>query len=329
ARWREEGWDGRPLHERFGLGTMVDLPVNYGPAPLFERRVIEEDERTRLLINYDGIQIRELKDNPLSSMPQFVRFPVETEADFDRLAAERLGLDFEKRVPDDWEQQAELWHDCTDPIRCWPGQWGGYFGTPRNFMGVENLCIAFHDQPGLIEKMMENRTESLIKITDKVLQYTTIDTFWLWEDMAYNHGSIINPELFKRFALPHYRRVCEWLREQGVENIFLDSDGDIRDLIPIWLEGGINGLWPFEVQSGMDVVQIRREYGHDLRMGGGIDKRAVAIGGETMRREVERVMPLVEDGGYIPELDHDAPPDISWKNICEYMAYLRLRLDRG
>ena len=80
--------------------------------------------------------------------------------------------------------------------------------------------------------------------------------------MAYNHGSLINPDMFKRFALPHYRKVCEWLRAQGVKIIFLDSDGDIRELIPIWLEAGINGLWPFEVQAGMDVVKIRCEYGH-------------------------------------------------------------------
>ncbi|MDP7397055.1 MAG: uroporphyrinogen decarboxylase family protein [Lentisphaeria bacterium] len=329
ARWRQEGWDGRFLYEIFGFETLVDLPVNYGPAPLFEETVIAEDERTRLFVNHAGIQMRELKDNPQSSMPQFVRFPVETEADFEQLAAARFGVDFEKRVPDEWEKLSESWQDRADPVRCWPAQWGGFFGTLRGLMGVENLCFAFLEQPALIEKMMASRAEALIRITEKVLEHTTIDTFWLWEDMAYNHGSIIDPGLFRRFALPHYRRVCDWLRRQGIENIFLDSDGDIRELIPIWLEGGINGLWPFEVQSGMDVVEVRREYGHDLRLGGGIDKRAVAVGGETMRREVERVMPLVEDGGYVPEMDHDAPPDISWGNVCDYMEYLRLRLDRG
>ena len=64
-------------------------------------------------------------------------------------------------------------------------------------------------------------------------------------------------------------------------------------------------------------------------MMGGIDKRAVATGGETMRKAVDHVMTLVEDGGYIPELDHGAPPDISWHNICEYMEHLKYRLGRG
>ncbi|MCL4506168.1 MAG: hypothetical protein M1434_11650 [Chloroflexi bacterium] len=100
-------------------------------------------------------------------------------------------------------------------------------------------------------------------------------------------------------------------------------------MIPVWLDAGINGLWPFEVAAGMDVLAVRRRYGHDLAIGGGIDKRAVAVGGESMRREVDRVMPLVENGGYLPELDHTAPPDISWQKYGEYMHYLLYRLGRG
>jgi uroporphyrinogen-III decarboxylase len=88
-------------------------------------------------------------------------------------------------------------------------------------------------------------------------------------------------------------------------------------------------LWPFEVQSGMDVLAVRQTYGRDLVIMGGIDKRTLVPGGEVMRREVDRVMPLVEQGGYIPELDHSVPPDISWPNFCEYVAYLKQRLGRG
>jgi uroporphyrinogen decarboxylase len=62
---------------------------------------------------------------------------------------------------------------------------------------------------------------------------------------------------------------------------------------------------------------------------GGLDKRVLKEGGDVMRREVDRVMPLVEQGGYIPELDHSVPPDVSWKNFCDYIEYLKLRLGRG
>ena len=55
----------------------------------------------------------------------------------------------------------------------------------------------------------------------------------------------------------------------------------------------------------------------------------IAKGSEALRREVDRVLPLVDDGGYIPELDHSVPPDISWPVFCEYMDYLKRRLQRG
>ena len=79
----------------------------------------------------------------------------------------------------------------------------------------------------------------------------------------------------------------------------------------------------------MDVVKVRSEYGRDLALMGGIDKRTLIAGGREMRNEIDRVMPLVEEGGYVPELDHSVPPDVSWTNFCDYIEYLKLRLSRG
>jgi hypothetical protein len=327
--WRTQGWDGRPFDEIFGTDRLLPVDVYYGPAPEFSYQVVEEDERTRVYINHEGILMREFKEHRDTSMPQFVQFPVENEEDFKRLAAERLGLNLEARFPEAWKQRVAAWKDSEWPRRCWADRWGGFFGPLRNLMGLEGLCVAFYEQPALVERMMAQRAEAMIAITEEVLRHTAFEVFWFWEDMAYNHGSLIDPRMFRRLALPHYRRVCDWLRSRGITHIWLDSDGDIHDLIPIWLEAGINGLWPFEVQAGMDVLEIRRTYGRDLAMAGGINKRAVAQGGEVMRREVDRVMPLVEDGGYLPELDHSAPPDISWANFGEYVSYLLHRLGRG
>lgn len=329
-RWRREGWDGRPLHEVFGTDLILNVGVYYGPVPRFERRVVEEDERTITYINHEGILIREFKEyGGNSSMPQFLKFPVETEEDFERFRRERLGLSFELRVPEDWEARVERLKRRTYPLMCFADRWGGFFGPLRNMMGLENLCLAFYDRPALIERMMEERAESIIAITGKVLERVEIDFFAFWEDMACKTGPLISPDMFRRFAFKHYRRVCDFLRSKGVRYIFLDSDGDVRELIPIWLDAGINGIWPCEVAAGMDVVELRKEFGRDLILMGGIDKRAVAAGGEAMREEVDRVMPLIEEGGYIPDLDHSAPPDISWGNICEYIEYLLRRAERG
>ena len=328
-QWREQGWDGRPLDEVFGTDPLLRVDVYYGPASQFAYEVLEEDEQTRTYVNHEGIVMREFKEHRDTSMPQFVKFPVENEGDFERLAAERLGLNEEARFSEEWKRQVLIWKDSGLPRQCWADRWGGFFGPIRNLTGLEGLCMAFYDQPKLVERMMAQRAEIMIAITEKILEYADFETFWFWEDMAFNSGSLIDPRMFRRFALPHYRRVCDWLRGRGIKHIWLDSDGDIHELIPIWLDAGINGLWPFEVQAGMDVLNIRRLYGHNLAIGGGIPKRAVAVGGEEMHRAVDRVMPLVEDGGYLPELDHGAPPDISWTHFCDYMSYLLYRLGHG
>jgi len=350
----ELGWHGEGLAERFGLDELLRVDPWYGPVPEFAYEVIEEDDRTKLYVNHEGILLRELKERADTSMPQFVKFPVETPEDFEKLAAERLRLNVEERFPESWKQQvaAGRLHGVAgaanitaadvegapgtgggsvqeSPRKCWADRWGGFFGSLRNMMGVENLCLAFYDQPGLVERMMEERADRIIEITNEVLKHTDVDVFWYWEDMAYRNGSLVDPDLYGRFSLKHYRRVNDWLRSRGIRHIGLDSDGDVNELIPLWIESGINMLWPIERQSGMDPLEVRRTFGRDLIVMGGIDKRNLVPGGDVMRHEVDRVMPMVEEGGYIPELDHSVPPDVSWPSFCEYIAYLKRRLGRG
>jgi uroporphyrinogen decarboxylase len=348
--WRTQGYVGQPLDQFFGVDRLMRVDPYYGPAPEFEYTVVEEDERTITYINYEGILMREFKEHRDTSMPQFLKFPVENEVDFEKLRAERLGLNHAERFTETWrrriaaggvqgrvgedllrpEQANQLTQaDEELPRQCWADRWGGFFGSIRNMMGVENLCRAFYDQPALLERIMEERADAMIAITEVVLEHTGFEVFWFWEDMAYKTGPLVGPALFRKFAFKHYRRVCDWLHSRGIRHIGLDSDGNIDLLIPIWLDAGIDHLWPFEVQAGMDVNRVRKKYGHNLAMLGGIDKRAVAQGGAAMRAEVDRVMPVVEDGGYIPELDHSAPPDISWPAYVEYIEYLKLRLGRG
>jgi uroporphyrinogen decarboxylase len=90
----------------------------------------------------------------------------------------------------------------------------------------------------------------------------------------------------------------------------------------VWLDAGLNFLYPFEVQAGMDVLEVRRRYGRELRIWGGVDKRALARGPAAIDAELERVRPLMAEGGYIPHTDHTCPPDISFADFCYYVNRL-------
>jgi len=105
----------------------------------------------------------------------------------------------------------------------------------------------------------------------------------------------------------------------------LDSDGYIEQLIPLWIEGGMNCTIPVEIAAGNDPVELRKKFGRNMAFVGGIDKRKIAEGGAVLKEEMDRIIPfMLKDGGYIPSCDHGVPPDISWRNFLEY-SYLLAR----
>jgi len=142
--------------------------------------------------------------------------------------------------------------------------------------------------------------------------------------MCYKSGPMISPDMFRKFMMPRYKKLNDLLHSHGVDIIWVDSDGNVEQLIPLWLEVGVNYVWPLEVAAGNDAVTLRKKYGKDLILGGAIDKRALAKGKEAIREEVMSKVPfLIESGGYIPSVDHWVPPDVSFENYCFYINTLR------
>jgi len=319
-RWQTEGYD--PANPPFKEDRRHWVGGWFFPSPAFEHKIVAEDANTVTYINHEGILLRERKDNPYSSMPQFIKYPVETREDFRKFWKERMKPDLAQRIGANYIERLTEYRKRDYPLIVVADRWGGFFGPLRNLMGVENLCVAFCDDEALVEEMMDANADFIIEIMGKVLDHTDIDAFGFWEDMAYKTAPLISPAMVRKFMLPRYRRVVDFLRSRGVEFISLDSDGDMASLIPVWLDSGINTLYPFEVQCGMDVLKVRCEYGRDLRLWFGVDKRVAAQDKKAIDEELARVAPLVREGGYIPGPDHSFPPDISFENYCYFMEKL-------
>jgi len=145
-----------------------------------------------------------------------------------------------------------------------------------------------------------------------------------WEDMCYKTGPLISPAMVRKFMMPRYKKITDLLHSYGVDVIFLDSDGNVEQLIPLCLEVGINLIWPFEVAAHNDAVALRKKYGKNLILSGTIDKRALAKGRGAIREEVMSKVPfLLEQGGYFPSVDHLVPPDVTFENYCYYINLMR------
>ena len=288
--------------------------------PPFEKKVVVDEGETRIIQDMDGIIKREFVRYGTSSMPQYLRFPVTNREDFITLLP-RLDGNHPQRLASNWEQICAYYADRDFPVGltiC------GAFGHPRNLLGVESLCVAYYDQPELIHEILEHWTDFYTTLVRRVWSGIHFDFLLFWEDMAYKGGPLISPRLVQQFMLPYYRRLIDNVRVLGCDIIIVDSDGDVNELVPLFLSVGVNTMLPFEVQAGMDIRAFRKQYGKNLAIIGGLDKRHLAFDMESMEVEIRgKAVPLLTTGGYIPCLDHTVPPNVSLKNFRHYLDLLR------
>jgi len=195
----------------------------------------------------------------------------------------------------------------------------GFFWFPRSLFGIENHLLAFYDYPELMHRMNSELADFNLRAMKALFPVLKPDMVGFGEDMSYNHGSMISYELFREFMLPYYRRVVPFVRENGIKTL-VDSDGDVTDMIPWLLEAGADGVYPLERQAGVDVAKLREKY-PGLLILGAYDKMAMIAGEDAMRAEFERLLPVMRQGGFVPSVDHQTPPEVSIEN---YRIYLKL-----
>jgi len=320
-RWRREGLPADSDWRYYGGYDRTEtVSVNVGLCPAFERETIQQSEDCEIYRDRDGVIKKRLRDRPPPAMPQYLEYPLKGRRDWPEFR-KRLDPDSPARFPPHWDSIKKQYQnrDFALAIRC-----GSSFGWLRNWMGVEGIALALYDDPAFLEMAAEEMTDCVLGVLEKALDGVRYDYARLWEDMAYKTASLISPEHYRRLFLPQYGKITERLHGAGIDVLALDSDGNVEELIPCWLEVGINFIYPMEVAAGMDVVALRRRFGKDLLMGGGMDKRVLASDKSAIKRMVQERVPLMKEGGYVPGCDHAMPPDISWEN---YLYYRRLLLD--
>ena len=288
-------------------------------VPSYETKILSEDAHTISLVNEGGQVVRVDKRDP-QKMPMYLDHPVKDRATWQDYK-KRLDPNTPGRFPSDWQAYVDRMNAKEEPLLL---NVGSFFGFLREWMGLEPLLYALHDDPGLIEDMMDTLCEMEVVCITRALKDIRADGAMFWEDMAFKSGSLISPKMFRQFMMPRYKVITELLRSKGIDIIFVDSDGGLNQLIPLWLESGINFFWPLECAAGNDAVELRKKYGKDVILGGNIDKRALLKDKSVIREEVLSKVPyLLETGGYFPSVDHFVPPDVPFENYVYLINTLR------
>jgi hypothetical protein len=202
---------------------------------------------------------------------------------------------------------------------------GSLLGRIRDWLGVINLSYMGFDDEQLLDEIIDTVAELCYRQTEYLLdQGAKFDFAHYWEDVCFNNGPLISPAFFHEKIGPHYKRLSNLISAAGINIISVDCDGIIDALIPTWLENGVNTMFPIEVGTwNASIEPWRKKYGKDIRGVGGMNKTVFAHDRDAIDKEIERLKPLVELGGYIPCPDHRIAPDAKWDNVQYYCQRIK------
>lgn len=319
-RWYGEGLPtGMSVQDYFGFDKREMIPLDYGPIPQFVPKTLHEDERYRTVVRTNGITVKVLKTN--TSMPGFIEFPVKTRADWENIK-KRYDPKDAKRYPKTWGDELIDYYNTVDhPVGI---HLGSCFGWARFLMGLQKLAVSFYREPDLVHEIMDFWADFTVELIKPAVEAVKFDFATIWEDMAYKNGPHISPRQFREFMLPSYKKVTEYAKSNGIDIIMVDTDGNHEAITALFLEGGVNCLYPLEVRAGMDALLIRKKYGRELRLVGNIDKTALVIGKDAIKKEIDSKLPfLVKDQGYIPSVDHCVPADVPFEHFKYYVSLIK------
>jgi uroporphyrinogen decarboxylase len=289
------------------------LPIRNNLWPTLPRRILEEKEGRALMD--DGMGGTYLCTTESSSPPHYISYPMKNRQDWEKLKP-FFDPDTPGRFPLNWDEVAESYKNHDYPLGV---SVGSLYGWLRGLMGMNNVSISFYKYPDWIAEMMDTFTNLWIKILRRALRSVDVDFASWWEDMCYNRGPMLSVRHFEEFMVPRYKKITNLLKEYGVKINILDCDGDITQLVPGWLKAGINCMIPVEARH-TDINNLREKFGRDVLLLAGVNKLALIAGKEAINKELERLTPLLKEGGYIPMVDHRVPPEVSY---ATYQYYLK------
>ncbi|MFA5858868.1 MAG: uroporphyrinogen decarboxylase family protein [Elusimicrobiota bacterium] len=302
-----------------GMDSIPTISLRNAFLPGFKREVLEDKGDHQIIIDGNGV-ICEISKTAVS-IPKYIKYSLETREDWDKIKKEKLDPLVKGRVlpKEQWKKLVDTAHAEGMPVRV---SVGSLYGWLRNWMGVENFSIAMMTDKDWVEDMMEHLTQMTLYMIDQTLPGLEVDFAAWWEDMAYNHGPLCSPKLFEELMVPRYKRITDKLKTYGIDVNVLDCDGCIYELVPGWLESGINCMFPIEA-AWTDPLELRKRWGKKALLIGGVNKLELAKGKAAIDAELAKLKPLIDDGGYIPTVDHRVPPDVSYEN---YLYYIEQKL---
>ncbi|MDO8685630.1 MAG: uroporphyrinogen decarboxylase family protein [Clostridiales bacterium] len=333
-RWKKEGY----IDENTDLAALFnfDEPGDYELRqlggcipeffPFFEEKILEDRGEHEVILDFAGRHVLYFKGRKTGYMPEYLNHPVKDIKTWKENCKWRLDPKSSERYTELYGRMEEARKNAGKGMVISQELIGGYMYL-RSLIGPLDLLYKFYDDPGLIHECMKSWFELADAVISKHQQYVTLDVLSLAEDISYNKGSLISPDMMREFLFPYYQQLIANIKSRQIDRnrhlfVHVDTDGLADSVIPVYKEIGMDFMSPFEVASGCDVVETGRRY-PNLIISGGIDKRVLAQGKDAIDRHIDDILPIMKKrGGYIPTCDHGVPEEVGFD---DYMHF-RMRL---
>jgi len=320
-RWRGEGLPiGVDIRDYLGLDEYEYVPVDFFWIPRFVPQTLEEDKKYKVVITDLGIKAKISKERP-TLVYSYLEHPVKSRDDWEEMKS-RLDPSDTRRFSKYWgDELLEYYKTVDHPIGLLIHPF--FFRLGQFLMGTQRFLISFFRDPDMVHDMFSFYANFVIRLVGGWIDKTKIDFVSIAEDLAYKHGTHISPRIYQEFWLPYEKKVIKFLRDHGINIIILWSSGNIKPLMPLFLEAGFNCFMPLENAAGINALDLRNEYGKKVLLIGNIAKEALIKGKKAIKKEVLSKIPLIEEGGYMPTVDDMMPPEVSFQNYVYYINLLK------
>lgn len=194
-------------------------------------------------------------------------------------------------------------------------------------IGSENVMLWIGMYPDEVARFVERWSEFNLELVKAQIKAAggLLDGMVIWGDVAYKRGLFFSPDYWRKHFKPGVKAIVEACHENGLPVIY-HGCGNVNRIFEDFIEIGVDAYNPLEAKAGMDVVELRRRFGHRIGFCGNMDVTVWARGDE---RELERTaatkLNAAKGGGYIFQSDHSVPGNVSGESYDYVVKLVRRR----
>ena len=330
ANWRTEGFPiDVDASEYFNYEMKWLFPDN---TPRFPYSIVEETADYIIETNSFGETIKNFKNR--STTPHILKSPVKNRSDWNKIK-DRLVVDNERGLSYTsnmtFEDVVSLPEGMAEFKK---NRIKNRFITPlftvgfdliQRYLGMEGLLVAIIDDPEWVKEMFYVNAEFVIKLYENMADNGySFDGIFLADDIGYKNGLLFSPGHYKELLFEADKLLCDYFHDRNLK-VLLHSCGNVQELIPYLIEAGIDCLQPLEVKAGMDLIELKKNYGDHLSFMGGIDTRLYSSNDtEALEKEIKlKFEAAKKNGGYIYHCDHSIPDTVSFSQYERVISLVK------